>query len=257
MANLFSLCHDSEQFLEHNENDDARRQFVDWLKDRFRLNHDDAASPSDSKHSEHHDQRVLPDKSVINTSQIFLCACGHRYSLRFSIGHLPASQQTEECPSGDTTKSTMDIDEHTATRPDPSACKRFKINERQNARSASNPYLHSSTSSSPSKSTSKLLICTQCQIRLHTRETYLRHSSMHQQGYTFCKRCFQFYPCQADGSELHDCARAKADRPSKNASCVKTENNASVTAETKVDELQSRTAHPARYVGPARCECRR
>ena len=214
MANLVSLCHDIEQFLEHNDKD-SRRQFVDWLKDRFRLTHDDAASPSNSK-------RSLPDKSVINTSQIFHCACGHRYSLRFSIGDLLASEQNEECPSGDTVKNTIGIDEHTSARPDPScssACKRFKINDGQN----------------DARSASKLLICTRCQIRLHTRETYLQHYSMHQQGFTFCKRCFQFYPCQADGSELHDCERAKADRSNKN----ETENSASVSVETKVDELHS------------------
>ena len=241
MANLFSLCHDIEQFLEHNDKD-TRRQFVDWLKDRFRLNDDGTTSPSDSKRFPPHEHRALPDKPVINTSQIFVCACGHRYSLRFSIDDLRASDQTEECASGgDTTKSIMDIDEHASARVDPSACKRFKINDgRNDARSASTPYLHSSTSSSSSKSASKLLICAHCQIRLHTRETYLQHYSMHQQGYAFCKRCFQFYPCQVDGSELHDCERAKADRSNKSAATgVETDTNVSAAVETKADELHS------------------
>lgn len=62
MANVFSLCNDIEEFLQKNDQNSIE-QFLQWIKQR--LNH--------------------LDKSRINTSQIFSCQCGHRYSLRFEL----------------------------------------------------------------------------------------------------------------------------------------------------------------------------
>ena len=70
MANVFSLCNDIEQFLEQSDSN-SRNQFLNWIKYRLNI--------SNSKNSD------PIEKSMINTSQLFLCQCGHRYSLRFII----------------------------------------------------------------------------------------------------------------------------------------------------------------------------
>jgi hypothetical protein len=66
MANVFSLCNDIEEFLQKNDQNSID-QFLQWIKQRLNIS---------SNHL---------DKSLINTSQIFSCQCGHRYSLRFEI----------------------------------------------------------------------------------------------------------------------------------------------------------------------------
>lgn len=137
MANVFSLCNDIEQFLQQSDKN-SRNQFINWLKYRLNI--------SSIKNLDY----PLSDK--INTSQLFICQCGHRYSLHFSI--------TDECKSE----------------------------------------IHNS---------SRSFLCTQCQIPLNTRETFLNHYSMHQQGYLFCKRCFQFY--NDEQIKSHDCEQRKID----------------------------------------------
>jgi hypothetical protein len=66
MANVFSLCNDIEEFLQKNDQNSID-QFLQWIKQRLNIS---------SNHL---------DKSLINTSQIFSCQCGHRYSLRFEL----------------------------------------------------------------------------------------------------------------------------------------------------------------------------
>ena len=73
MANVFSLCNDIEQFLQQSDSNSIN-QFLSWVK--YRLN---ISNCSNSKKSD------PIEKSMINTSQLFLCRCGHRYSLRFII----------------------------------------------------------------------------------------------------------------------------------------------------------------------------
>jgi len=63
MANLFSLCNNIEEFLQKNDQNSIN-QFLNWIKQRL---------------------NISSDKSLINTSQLFNCQCGHRYSLRFDI----------------------------------------------------------------------------------------------------------------------------------------------------------------------------
>ena len=65
MANLYTLCNDIEQFLQENDQNSIN-QFLDWIKQRFNIN-------SNKK------------SSLINTSQIFHCQCGHHYTIRFEI----------------------------------------------------------------------------------------------------------------------------------------------------------------------------
>jgi hypothetical protein len=87
-------------------------------------------------------------------------------------------------------------------------------------------------------SANKFLICSQCQIRLHTRETFLNHYSMHQQGYTFCKRCLQFYKLQIDSNHVltksHICEQKKLDE-----SIQISTHTLSLLKDTKFDELHS------------------
>jgi uncharacterized C2H2 Zn-finger protein len=63
MANVFSLCHDIEEFLQKNDRNSID-QFLQWIKQRL---------------------NITTDKPLINTSQVFSCQCGHQYSLRFQI----------------------------------------------------------------------------------------------------------------------------------------------------------------------------
>jgi hypothetical protein len=63
MSNLFSLCNTIEEFLQKNDQNSIN-QFLNWIKQRL---------------------NISSDKSLINTSQLFNCQCGHRYSLRFDI----------------------------------------------------------------------------------------------------------------------------------------------------------------------------
>lgn len=195
MANLFSLCNQIEQFLQDNDQPTIDR-LIRWLEVRLKWKEEKTSG---------HDPSSSQGKSLINTSQIFLCPCGHRYSLRFSMADLLAS--TDESISADSTRSTTT--EEKALSPIVSACKRVKTTIAEN---------HSS----------KLLICTHCQIRLHTRETFLQHYSMHQQGYSFCKRCFQFYLIANGQNQMHDCERGKS---------VSTNNE--TVRQTKCDELHS------------------
>jgi hypothetical protein len=67
MANVFSLCHDIEEFLQKN-NQNSIDQFLQWIKQRLNI-------------------------SLINTSQIFNCQCGHRYSFRFEINDCQHEQR--------------------------------------------------------------------------------------------------------------------------------------------------------------------
>jgi hypothetical protein len=149
MANVFSLCNDIEQFLQQNDTN-SRNQFVNWLKYRLNISSTKTFDCLSSDNIE---------KSVINTSQLFICHCGHRYSFHFAI----TDELHEQCQN-DSVK------------------------------------IHNSP---------KFFLCTQCQIRLHTRETFLKHYSMHQQGYMFCKRCFQFY--NNEQMKSHDCEQGKID----------------------------------------------
>ena len=166
MANRHSLYNDIEQFIETNDQQTID-EFIHWFQIRMKLN-ENHLSPQSSSHQDL--SSITEEKSMINTSQMFTCSCGHRYSLRFSIVNLFNGETLMENKG----QETIHL----------SPCKRLKR-----------------WSCSPSK----LLICTHCQIRLHTRETYLQHYSMHQQGYSFCKRCFQFHHGQ------HQCTQDKSD----------------------------------------------
>jgi hypothetical protein len=77
MANIYSLCNDIEQFLQQNDQNSIN-QFLNWIQQRLNISSDNI------------------DKSVINTSQIFRCQCGHRYSLRFSIIKDEFNEKSEE-----------------------------------------------------------------------------------------------------------------------------------------------------------------
>ena len=68
MTNVFSLCNDIEEFLQKTD-ENSKNQFLHWIK--YRLNISNKTK-----------------NSMINTSQIFICKCGHRYSLRFVIDDL-------------------------------------------------------------------------------------------------------------------------------------------------------------------------
>lgn len=142
MDTLNSLYNQIDEFLQTNDQQTIDK-FLQWFQTRTRFNETNASSSN------------------------FVCSCGHRYAIRWSI---------------ETT---------------------------QRAKRSSNNANHNST-------TSKLFICTHCQIRLHTRETFLQHYSMHQQGLNYCKRCFQFH---SDDDESHQCSTNKN--------------------ETKFDELKS------------------
>jgi hypothetical protein len=67
MTNVFSLCNDIEEFLQKTDQN-SRNQFFNWIKYRLNISN--------------------KNNSMINTSQIFICQCGHRYSLRFAIDDL-------------------------------------------------------------------------------------------------------------------------------------------------------------------------
>ncbi|UJR10426.1 hypothetical protein I4U23_014630 [Adineta vaga] len=140
--NVHSLCNDIEQFLQQTDQN-SKNQFLNWLKSRFHVS-------TDRKNE------CLPlekiEKSVINTSQLFVCQCGHRYSLRLAM--------TDDCHE------------------------------------------------QPTHST-RFYLCTKCQIHLHTREIFLKHYSMHQRGYLFCKSCSQFY--NNEQMKFHDCQQQKID----------------------------------------------
>ena len=56
MSNLFAICQQIEEFLRKNDSQTIE-QFLHWIRQRFQL----------------------------NTSPIFNCQCGHRYSLRFQL----------------------------------------------------------------------------------------------------------------------------------------------------------------------------
>ncbi|CAF3658964.1 unnamed protein product [Adineta steineri] len=136
MANVSSLCNDIEQFLQQCDKN-SKNQFFNWIK--YRLNISNCSLPANV------------EKSMINTSQLFFCQCGHRYSFQFKI-----TDESQE---------------------------QYKTNS------------------------SRYFLCTKCQIHLYTRETFLNHYSMHQQGYLFCKRCFQFY--SNEQIKTHDCQQRK------------------------------------------------
>ena len=160
MANVFSLCNDIEQFLQQSDKNSIN-QFLTWLKSRLNI-----SNYSNTRKSECFPKENT-EKSMINTSQIFFCQCGHRYSFRFAIDDLTDTNDSYE-------------------------------NEKQWP-----------TNSSRLQSSSKCFLCNHCQIRLHTYETLLSHHSMHEKGYTFCKRCFQFY--NNDQTKSHDCEQRKID----------------------------------------------
>lgn len=69
MANLNSLCNDIEKFLEEND-ENSIKEFLQWIKQRLNISLENFQ---------------YQEKSLINTSQIFHCQCGHRYSLHFKI----------------------------------------------------------------------------------------------------------------------------------------------------------------------------
>ncbi|CAF1547148.1 unnamed protein product [Rotaria magnacalcarata] len=160
MANVFSLCNDIEQFLQQSDKNSID-QFLNWLKSRFNI-----SSPSNIRKSDNYSSESL-EKSIINSSQIFTCQCGHRFSFRCTIDNLIETSEFN------------DID------------KQSKVN------------------GSKLQNSSKDFLCNQCQIRLHTHETFLHHYSMHEKGYLFCKHCFQFYI--NDQTKLHDCEQRKLD----------------------------------------------
>lgn len=129
----------------------------------------------------------------------FSCTCGHRYSLRWSIVQLSNSHESKQ--------STIDD------------AQRMKRCPNGNS------------------STAKLFICTHCQIRLHTRETFLQHYTMHQQGYTFCKRCFQFHH---DRNGPHQCSIGKDEPTQPRMNLTQSEEKKlSGIPESKFDELHS------------------
>ncbi|CAF1176163.1 unnamed protein product [Rotaria sordida] len=160
MANVFSLCNDIEQFLQQSDKNSIN-QFLNWLKSRLNISSYSNLRKFEYFHSEN------SEKSLINTSQIFICQCGHRYTFRFTIDNLIETDEFDENE------------------------KQYKINTTK---------LHNS---------SKYFLCNQCQIRLHTHETFLNHYSMHEKGYIFCKHCFQFY--NNDQTKLHNCEQRKLD----------------------------------------------
>lgn len=129
------------------------------------------------------DQTKNSSKTIVDASQIFRCNCGQRFSFRLSLNEISHENKS--------------IDESS------SSPKRFKstINELQNNGQCS---------------TNKLLICNDCQIRLHTRETFIQHCSMHQQGFHYCKTCFQFYKLSNEINGRHECDRSKMSTNSTN-----------------------------------------
>lgn len=161
MANVVSLCNDIEQFLQQSDRNSIN-QFLNWLKARLNI-----STYPNNKKSEYLNSENL-EKSIINTSQVFICQCGHRYSFRFRIDNLIEA------------KAESDDNQH-----------------------------QSITNSIKCYSSSKVFLCNQCQIRLHTHETFLKHYSMHEKGYLFCKHCFQFY--NNDQTKSHDCELRKLD----------------------------------------------
>ncbi|CAF0877306.1 unnamed protein product, partial [Didymodactylos carnosus] len=84
-----------------------------------------------------------------------------------------------------------------------------------------------------SQQLSKLFICSYCSIRLHSREQISNHESMHQQGYYYCKKCFEFYiPVFDNGqSRSHDCCtnRTIAERTLLNAFTIDDETTTTLT----------------------------
>lgn len=144
MDTLNSLYNQIDEFLQTNDQQTIDK-FLQWFQTRTRFNETNASSSN------------------------FVCVCGHRYAIRWSI---ETTQRAKRSSNNNNTNHNL--------------------------------------------TTSKLFLCTHCQIRLHTRETFLQHYSMHQQGLNYCKRCFQFH---SDDDESHQCSTNKT--------------------ETKFDELKS------------------
>ncbi|CAF1009660.1 unnamed protein product [Adineta ricciae] len=92
--NLHSLCKDIEQFLQQNDHN-SKAQFLNWLKSRLNI-------PTDE--TDH--------KSLINTSQLFSCQCGHQYSLRVAItDNFQEHERFDFC-----TKCQIDLHDHESYR---------------------------------------------------------------------------------------------------------------------------------------------
>jgi hypothetical protein len=243
MADLVAIRDEIERFLVNNEQDTID-EFIHWLRVRLQWNENPSATLHETFVDHRHDV-----SSIIDTSQIYNCSCGHRYSLRVSLAHQQAAVHDEssafhlnvvddrpDMKTHELASSTAPARIHSNVS---SACKRFRT-ARDDQQSLSTR--HKRIPSGHIYESSKHLICTQCQIRLHTHDTFYQHYSMHEQGYTFCKRCFQFYKASTNGLERsqHDCQQDRIDLSRHTSTTIDNDKqDPNIINDTKLDELHS------------------
>ncbi|CAF1392711.1 unnamed protein product [Didymodactylos carnosus] len=88
-----------------------------------------------------------------------------------------------------------------------------------------------------SQQLSSFFICSYCSIRLYSREQFLNHESMHQKGYYYCKKCFEFFIPTYDNGQLksHGCSESRklAERTLLNAFAINEQTTNSVIEKNK------------------------